>query len=374
MNAANLKHRTTTLVLITVLTIIISTPAVFVAPAAAQTDQSKEYYQKTFAWDFDGRHWTWNLSIPKVLYDAYKEVPVYTRTRNGPSGYGYLTTTQDYYVRSLADKLNQTATEMGYGSYDKVSFALAFVQSLPYTSDNVTEGYNEYPRFPIETLVDEGGDCEDTSILFATVTLIWGYGTVYINPPDHYAVGILGSGLRGTSWEYPQGSNKTYYYCETTGDNFKIGQLPDEFAGQSAYIYPINQNTQFVPAVTVTPPEATPTDSPVTGSATPPPANTDGTSPTVTDPNIQQVRPLSVNLIADNPLLFTLIIAAIVVSFGLTLWSVRRPKANAEATPPSTESVKTETADSETEKFCIHCGKPNKGYAAFCEKCGKQIN
>jgi len=27
-----------------------------------------------------------------------------------------------------------------------VSFVMAFVQSLPYTSDSVTTGYNEYPR------------------------------------------------------------------------------------------------------------------------------------------------------------------------------------------------------------------------------------
>jgi hypothetical protein len=253
---------------------------------------------------------------------------------------------------------------------------LAFVQSLPYTSDNVTEGYNEYPRFPIETLVDDGGDCEDTSILFATLTLIWGYGTVYINPTDHYAVGILGNGLHGTSWEYPQGSNKTYYYCETTGDGFKIGQLPDEFAGQSAYIYPIDQSTQFVPAVVVTPPEATSTDSPVTGASTPAPtATTDGASPTVTDPNVQQVRPLSVNLIADNPALFAVIITAIVVSFAFTLWSVRRTKHSSVKVPPApSKSAERAEKVEAAAKFCIHCGSSNREYAVFCEKCGKQIS
>jgi len=374
MKAPNSKHRTLTLALIAVLTFIISTPMVLVHPVVAQTDQPTEYYDKCFAWDYEGRHWTWNLSIPKVLYEAYKEIPVYTRTRNGPAGYGFLTTTEDYYMKALAEKLNDSANQMEYGSYDKVSFVLAFVQSLPYTSDNVTTGFDEYPRFPIETLVDDGGDCEDTSILFATITLIMGYGTVYINPPEHYAVGILRNGLHGTSWEYPQGSNKTYYYCETTGDGFKIGQLPDEFTGQNAYIYPIDQSTQFVPAVTVTPLEATPTEAPVTGSSTPTPtANIDNTSPTVTDPNIQQVRPLSVNLIGQNPLLFILIATAIVVSFGLAIWSVRRrPKQDAvdlSSTQTNDESKGTENAD----KFCIYCGGNNKGYAVFCEKCGKQI-
>ncbi len=380
MNTHRPTPKPNKILLIALLAFIISSPLLFMHPVAAQTNQTAtEYYDKSFAWDYDGRHWTWNLSIPTVLYDAYKEVPVSTRTRNGPAGYGYMTTTEDYYVRSLADKLNQTANDQGYSSYDKVSFVLAFVQSLPYTSDNVTTGYNEYPRFPIETLVDDGGDCEDTSILFATITLIMGYGTVYINPPDHYAVGILGDGLHGTSWEYPQGSNKTYYYCETTGDGFKIGQLPDEFAGQSAYIYPIDQSTQFVPAVVVTPPEPTATDSPVTGFSTPAPtaAPTDSAaSPTVTDPNVQQVRPLSVNLIADNPVLFIVIITAIVVSLALTIWSIRRPKlSKAEVPPPPPEPDETaEVATAEADKFCIFCGSNNKGYAVFCEKCGKQLS
>ncbi len=373
MNSSNPRYGTFTFLLITALIFTISAPILFVYPVIAQTEQPTEYYEKCFVWDYDGKHWTWNLSIPKALYDAYKDVPVYTRTRNGPSGYGYLTTTQDAYVRSLADKLNQTATDMGYSSYDKVSFALAFVQSLPYTSDNVTEGYNEYPRFPIETLVDEGGDCEDTSILFATITLIMGYGTVYINPTNHYAVGILGSGLRGTSWEYPSGSNKSYYYCETTGDGFKIGQLPDEFAGQSAYIYPIEQNTQYIPPITVTP-NTQPTESPVTGHSTPAPTRaSDGASPTVTDPNVQQAKALS-SVIGDNPTLFVVIITAIVVSFVFTIWSVRRPRHSAkESASTVVEAASTAEVENKEGKFCIFCGESNKGHAVFCEKCGKQI-
>ena len=187
---------------------------------------------------------------------------------------------------------------------------LAFVQSLPYTSDSVTTGHDEYPRFPIETLVDDGGDCEDTSILFATLTLIMGYGTIYINPPDHYAVGILGNNLRGTYWTHPENSNNTYYYCETTGNNFKIGQLPDEFLGQKAFIYDIDQSKQYVPNVEITPtiePSPLPTDSfGIITSPTPTsnPNPTTYASPSVAPPSNQPVLPLSINLISDNPLLF----------------------------------------------------------------------
>jgi hypothetical protein len=201
-------------------------------------------YYREFAWDYGGLQWTWNLTIPKLLYNEYQSVPVSERVQNGPAGYGFLCTTHDSYVISLADALNESATGKGYGSYEKVSFILAFVQSLPYTSDFVTTGYDEYPRFPLETLVDGGGDCEDTSILFATLTLILNYDTIFISPPSHYAIGIWGNNLAGSYYTL---HNRTYYYCETTGNNWKIGQLPDEYKGVSAYLYTINEYAQYSP-------------------------------------------------------------------------------------------------------------------------------
>jgi hypothetical protein len=376
MGKLSLKQKPIRFSIILLLALIICSPVVFSHQAAAQTNG---YYNKSYAWDYNGKHWTWNLSIPQNLYDAYKAVPVSTRTRDGPAGYGFCTTTQDSYIQSLAKGLNDSATQQKYSSYDQVSFVLAFVQSLPYTSDSVTTGHDEYPRFPIETLVDDGGDCEDSSILFATLTLIMGYGTVYINPPNHYAVGILGDNLHGTYWTYPKDSNKTYYYCETTGDGFKIGQLPDEFQGQSAYIYTIDETRQFVPDVVVLPTsEPSPTDSPVTTLPTPvqalQPTPTDSASPTITQPSVQPVLPLSFNLISENPLLFIIIAFAIVVSITLAVWSVRKPKQQPVESPAPSEpsSPLSENTVSEGTKFCIYCGSSNKGYAVYCEKCGKQ--
>ena len=374
MSGLSLKQKPIRLLISIALALIISAPIVFPHQAAAQTNG---YYDKSFAWDYNGKHWTWNLSIPVDLYNAYKAVPESTRTHDGPAGYGFLTTTQDYYVKMLAKKLNETTTQLGYNSYDSVSFVLAFVQSLPYTSDKVTTGYDEYPRFPIETLVDDGGDCEDTAILFASLTLSMGYGTVYINPPNHYAVGILGDDLEGTYWTY---QNKTYYYCETTGDGFTIGQLPVEFQGQTAYIYGIDESKQFIPNIAFLPtPEPSPTDSAATTLPTPTPTiqptPTDSASPTIAQPSVQPILPLSLNIITDNPLLFIIIAFATVVSIGLTVWSVRKPKKlpKEKATPPKPSVMQTETFSSDGNKFCIFCGSSNKAYAAYCEKCGKQI-
>jgi hypothetical protein len=230
------------------------------APLQVAKAQSS-YYHMTYTWSYKG-DWTWTLDIPNALYDAYKAVPLATREKNGIEGYGFLVTTHDSYIQSLTDKLTQISDKQGFSEYQKVSFTLAFVQSLPYTSDDVTTGHDEYPRFPVETLVDNGGDCEDTSILFATIVKQMGYGAVFINPEGHYAVGVLGeSSLDGYYRNYPTDSDNRYYYCETTGEGFEIGELPDDYIGQTAHIYPIYESQQYEPNIQIAPTD-TPTEEP----------------------------------------------------------------------------------------------------------------
>jgi hypothetical protein len=381
MSGFNLKQ-SVKLSIILALVCLISTPILSTPTSIAQVEADpSEYYNKSFAWDYNGNHWTWNLSIPKALYDAYRAVPQSTRTRNGPEGYGFLTTTEDYYIRVLAQKLNETTNNLKYNSYDKVSFILAFVQSLPYTSDNVTTAFDEYPRFPIETLVDDGGDCEDTSVLFASLTLILGYGTVYINPPNHYAVGVLGNNLQGTYWEYPQGSNKTYYYCETTGSGFRIGQIPTEFSGTSANIFPIDSRLQFIPNITLDPTIETPNPTEeqnfitkTTPSPTQQPNPSSSGLPTVPEPKQQNAQSLSFSLISESPVIFIIIAVAIACSIGIAIWSVRRPKDPSLMSEIIASELDSTDSAEENQKFCIHCGCGNKSYASFCEKCGQKAS
>ncbi len=78
-----------------------------------------------------------------------------------------------------------------------------------------------------------------------------GYGVVYLHPPNHLAVGVLGGdGVYGTYWNYNDGH---YFYCETTGDGWTIGQLPSAYS--TASVYPIYTSQQYLPKVQVTIPE-----------------------------------------------------------------------------------------------------------------------
>ena len=305
------------------LVLFVSSAGIYPQRASAKTD---DFFYKNFEWDYKGQHWSWNFSIPMQLYYEYKNVPVSNRIQYGPNGYGFCTTTKDHYVQSLAKELNDISNQLSYDTFDKVSLTLAFVQSLPYTSDTVTTGHDEYPRFPIETLVDDGGDCEDTSILFATLTIIMGFEAVYISPPGHCAGGILGNNLRGTYWIYPEGSNQTYYYCETTGNGFMIGELPFQYLGQNVNIYRIDVAKQFTPT-------------------------SDFTTPTVCQPTREPILPsLSINIVSENPLLYILALFSTVVAFGFIFVSTKRPKAN-----PIKKAISTSTQPAQSKQV-----DPNK--------------
>jgi hypothetical protein len=339
----------------------------------AQNQDQNQYYFPTFAWDYNGNHWVWNLTIPAQLYDAYGSVPDSMRTQYALSDFGFFTTTQDSYLQILAQKINETTTQMGYNSLDQVNFALAFVQSIPYKTDVNSTGFQDYPRFPVETLVDNVGDCKSHSVLFATLTLMLGYGAVYINPPDHLAVGILGNNLSGTFWNY---NNQTYYYSETTGSGFTVGQLPDQFSGVTAYVYPIDTSEQYVPDFQG--PryyEPNPTMAPYA----PTPTTIGGPNPTsgaVSLPTIQPVQPLSVNVIYDNPVFFIIIILAIAISIVATLKtrkSSSEPQVCLDEKEAEEPNVAQQTTTAQEHKFCVYCGATNKSFAVYCEKCGKKI-
>lgn len=144
----------------------------------------------------------------------------------------------DYYISSMVQKINEAAIKEGFTESEKVNFVIAFVQSLPYTEDSVTTDWDEYPRYPIETLFDRGGDCEDTSILVAALLDRMGYDVclLILEDENHCAVGVVIEGTYGTYYEY---NGKKYFYLETVGEGWEIGDYPD-FTDTWAYIYPLN--------------------------------------------------------------------------------------------------------------------------------------
>ena len=79
----------------------------------------------------------------------------------------------------------------------------------------------------------EGSDW-NTALNWDTSSVPTSSDGVTINPPDHVAVGVLGSeDLYGVSYNV---NGNRYYYCETTGSGWEIGECPDEYKNETAKI------------------------------------------------------------------------------------------------------------------------------------------
>jgi hypothetical protein len=135
-------------------------------------------------------------------------------------------------------KLRESGKNKGYSESENIMNVIAFVQAFPYFKDDVSTVYDEYPRYPIETLVDNGGDCEDTAILTAAFLREMGYDVVLVNPPKHMAIGVKCSSCTGSYYTY---NGAKYYYLETTGSGYKIGQMPKEYENTKVKVIPLNE-------------------------------------------------------------------------------------------------------------------------------------
>ena len=188
------------------------------------------YTTVQYEWSVDGESYTYSLDIlysDVVYYRDYYDVSqrqqdIYNDHQRDRTFVTY----EDKYIQLIATDFG-TMTE-GMTDLERVNFLLAFSQCLGYEDDSVYMGYEEYWKFPLETLYDHGGDCEDTSILLASLAEAMGYDTALLLFPGHMAAGIHIDG------DYPDlggfylrsDPDKIYYYCETTSTGFTVGQIP----------------------------------------------------------------------------------------------------------------------------------------------------
>jgi len=148
----------------------------------------------------------------------------------------------DAIIRDIVGYLDETATSAGLDGREKVELALVFVQSFSYIGDNVTATLDEYPRYPVETLFEREGDCEDTSILLAAILDGMGYDVALLlfAEFDHIGLGINmppGYVMFGNSWIY---QDRRYWYLDTSGGR-SIGWCPEPYDQTSAYVYPVGK-------------------------------------------------------------------------------------------------------------------------------------
>lgn len=180
-----------------------------------------------YEWEYDGRLQTCDLDIPADLYAYYK-----TRPRVGWAARDY----DEYVLDPLDDEylevVTETILETTLGDYHRsLENALFFVQEcIRYVYDPF---WYEYPRYPIELLVDSTGDCEDTAILYTSLVRTLGHGALMVvvdtdadGTVDHMVAWVpvepsfVNAHPDRSFWDY---RGQTYAFAETAVDG---GYLP----------------------------------------------------------------------------------------------------------------------------------------------------
>lgn len=132
-------------------------------------------------------------------------------------------------IEALAVAFRKVGQARGYSERALMEYVIAFVQSMAYALDRDANGVQEYPQYPLETLVVKGGDCEDTAILLAALLDALGHEAVIVHYPGvHTGVGLWMLWNRDDLRYDVDG--RVYTYVETTVP-YPIGRIPPEFRG-----------------------------------------------------------------------------------------------------------------------------------------------
>lgn len=214
----------------------------FVVPVMAHSVVVEDdCYKIKHNWTYNEVEWSCKLSIPIGLYDYCQK-----RTHVGDDFSHYVLSEFDRdCIRDLVHSFRIGGEKYGLSETDNVYNVICFVQSLQYMYDIKSKKEEEYVRYPVETLVDGVGDCEDMVILAASILYEMGYKVLLVNLPDHLALAVESKeSFPGTYYEY-EGSR--YYYLEMTNVGWDLGQIPVQFKNVKATLIPIVNKPVVLP-------------------------------------------------------------------------------------------------------------------------------
>lgn len=209
--------------------------------------ENDEQINREFTAYSDGIETNYTKSFSESIFEFY-----YRQSRQYVNNYqykygSYVSDQLDkYMIDSIVSEFEEYGEENNQTERQIIEHMMSFVQNIEYTTDRRGTGWNDYPKYPIETLVEREGDCEDTSILMADLLRNYGYGTKLIyatgdmtdgDAGGHMAVGIKGGDdVRGTY--YTDSNGDKYYFIETTAPQTPIGEAPSWM--NEAYLHPVN--------------------------------------------------------------------------------------------------------------------------------------
>lgn len=198
--------------------------------ASSPVQNQDEVITRNYNWTYNGYVFTLTVPYSKSVYNYYKRLG-----HGNPMLERYVSESVNRKIVSeIASLIAYETGRLGFDEFDRVMCAASFVQSLPYISDKETTGFDEYVRYPVETLVDMCGDCDDTAVLTAAILSEMGYDCALLEFKKHVAVGVKGGdGIQGT---YFLKNGDKYFYLETTNTGWEIGECLDDYTSSKVNV------------------------------------------------------------------------------------------------------------------------------------------
>jgi len=179
------------------------------------------------------------VSVTSSLYEYYR-----SKDHNLYS-YDFAKFVTPYALKPVADNLWSIYSD----DEDFANGVLMIVHQIPYEE-------SAPQKYPVETIVENKGDCDLMSFVAASVMMAGGLDVVllYYESQRHMNVGVNLShppdDARSTVYYFSY-AGKRYYMAETTGGNWekgwRVGECPDEFKKASARIITLENAEQASP-------------------------------------------------------------------------------------------------------------------------------
>jgi hypothetical protein len=183
------------------------------------------------------------VSVPPSLYDYY-----HSKTHSLTDDNGYATLVTPDAFTFIAENIQNLTRDKPRSDEEFANAALMLVHQIPYAVSEV--------KYPVETLVENAGDCDTLSLLAASIMKAGGLDVVllYFKGVHHINVGVyLPYEPHGTWWWLsPTGyesNGKKYWIAECTpATDWKVGDVPPLLANEQPYIISLENSETSSPS------------------------------------------------------------------------------------------------------------------------------
>ncbi len=161
--------------------------------------------------DFRGNDWRWDIPVEDYLDCKRKRKPA-------TDGYNYyrFVTPRDFNILTILDDLVNDIPTFEQTPRNIAQIIIEFTQHLPY-QDKYQNWEDEFAKYPLETLCENGGDCVDMSIVAVSMLTARGIDSRFLSFDEHLAIAVNVP----ADGEYILSNGKRFYLADPVGSEFR---------------------------------------------------------------------------------------------------------------------------------------------------------